>query len=346
MSVLGAQRRETRLVLGLGVLALVAAVIVAAFPEHVPSTLLLIPVVLGSILLGPRTLPWFVVAQMALLTIVILGFVDVTSRIAGATAVQFAIDGIVLLASFRRSRLGVAGMRGESMFVDLRDRILGQGELPALPRGWHAESALSSAGGTAFAGDVIVAARTDEGRVLQVAVVDVSGKGEEAGTRALLLSGALGGLLGALPPAQFLPAANAFLLRQEWEEGFASAIHLWLHLDTGHLEVRLAGHPPAALRTAGSGRWQLLDGDGPLLGVVPDADFVGHEGVLTPGDTLVLYTDGMVECRGRDIDLGLDRLLGEAESTLRAGVPGAARRLADVLGSRTDDRAVVVVHRR
>ena len=111
---------------------------------------------------------------------------------------------IVLAASLRRSRLGVAGTMGESMFVDLRDRILQQGGIPDLPRGWHAESALRSAGGTPFAGDFVVATLASPTR-LELAVVDVSGKGEEAGTRALLLSGAFGGLLGALPPAQFLP---------------------------------------------------------------------------------------------------------------------------------------------
>ena len=85
------------------------------------------------------------------------------------------------------------------MLVDLRDRILGQGRIPELPASWYAESALRSAGGTPFAGDFIVTARPEGGDRFEVAVVDVSGKGEGAGTRALLMSGALGGLLGALP---------------------------------------------------------------------------------------------------------------------------------------------------
>ena len=40
-------------------------------------------------------------------------------------------------------------------------------------------------------------------------------------------------------------AANDYLLRQEWEEGFATAVHLSLDLATGRFEVRTAGHPPA-----------------------------------------------------------------------------------------------------
>ena len=53
----------------------------------------------------------------------------------------------------------------------------------------------------------------------------------------------------------------------------------------------------------------------------------------------------MVEEPRRDIDLGIDRMLGEAEQLLRGSFDGAARRLVDALGSRDDDRAMVVVSR-
>ena len=43
------------------------------------------------------------------------------------------------------------------------------------------------------------------------------------------------------------------------------------------------------------------------------------------GDALMLYTDGLVEAPGRDIDAGTDRLLGEAERILSAGFAAAAR---------------------
>ena len=184
---------------------------------------------------------------------------------------------IVLGFSLRRSRLGVGGATGESMFVDLRDRILAQGGIPELPPGWRVESALRSAGGTPFAGDFLVATRPTPER-LEIAVVDVSGKGEEAGTRALQLSGVFGGLLGAVPPERFLTAANDYLLRQDWAEGFATAVHLSLDLAGGAFVVRSAGHPPAVLRAGG--RWSLVDSSGPVLGLVPDADFDAAAGRL------------------------------------------------------------------
>ncbi|MEJ7833357.1 MAG: PP2C family protein-serine/threonine phosphatase, partial [Nocardioides sp.] len=302
---------------------------------------------LGSLFLGPRTLPWFVIYDMVLLTVA-LSQQDITGRIVIAVSVQFLMGLVVLLTGIRRASLGVAGTRGESMLVDLRDRILTHGGIPDLPAEWDVQSALHSAGGTAFAGDFVVAATIGTGADarLEVVVVDVSGKGEAAGTRALLLSGAFGGLLGALPPARFLPAANDYLLRQDWDEGFATAIHLSLELGNGHYEIRAAGHPPAAHRASGSGRWQVLRTEGPVLGLIEDAEFTCATGDLNHGDAVLLYTDGMVEEPRRDIDLGIDRMLGEAEALLRGSFDDAAELLTESLGSRNDDRAMLVVHRR
>jgi len=303
-----------------------------------------VPLLLSSLLLGPRQLPWFVVFVMVGLMLVVIRQ-EISARIVLAIVVLYLLCFIVLLMSFRRSRLGVAGVQGEAMFVDLRDRILSQSGVPALPEGWLAEVALRSAGGTPFASDFVVSVGTPEAERHEIVVVDVSGKGEQAGTRALLLSGAFGGLLGALPPADFLPAANDYLLRQGWEEGFATAAHLSLDLDTGAFEMRTAGHPPAAQLDAGSGRWSVHDSEGPVLGLIEDADFISVSGLLRRGDALMLYTDGMVETPRRDISLGIDRMLGQAEQLLRGQFVGGADRLVDALGSRNDDRALVLVHR-
>ncbi|MGZ4446931.1 MAG: hypothetical protein ACXVEC_09530 [Nocardioides sp.] len=190
---------------------------VMVWPDVIPMTALVVPLLLGSLLLGPRQLPWFVVGVLVALMLVLTRQTQITIRTVMAVAIMFLLSFIILLTSFRRSRLGVAGVLGESMLVDLRDRILGQGGIPVLPHGWYAESALRSAGGTPFAGDFIVATTDETGERLEVVVVDVSGKGEQAGTRALLLSGAFGGLLTALHADRFLPAANNYLLRQGWE---------------------------------------------------------------------------------------------------------------------------------
>jgi len=123
-------------------------------------------------------------------------------------------------------------------------------------------------------------------------------------------------------------------------------LHLSLDTSTGEFEVRTAGHPPAAQLDAGSGRWTVLEGEGPVLGLIEDADFTVVRGLLRSGDALLLYTDGLVETPRRDIGMGIDRMLGQAERLLRDGLEGGAARLVDSLGSENDDRALVLVHRR
>jgi hypothetical protein len=335
--------RGSRTLVLLVLATLLLGVVIWLFADF-PLVSLLVPMVLSSLVLGPRQLPWFVLFVLLVLALVVPSQAPITLRIALTVVIIFGLGFVVLLSSFRRSRLGVAGIQGEMMFVDLRDRILRQGGIPDLPAEWYAASELRSAGGTPFAGDFVVASRV-EGR-LEVAVVDVSGKGQGAGTRALLLCGALGGLLSALPPSEFLDGANRFLLQQDWDEGFATAIHLSLDLTSGHYDIRSAGHPPAALRHAGSGRWEVLESEGPILGLIAGATFPAVSGEIRRGDALLLYTDGMVETRNRDIALGIDRMLGQAERLLRGEFEGGATRLVEALGSRNDDRALLLVHRR
>jgi len=336
---------DQRVLWVLVVFAVALTVLIWTVPEQAPFSALVLPLLLGSLLLGPRHLPWFVVFVLVLVVLVQTQQATTSPRTVAAVIVLFAAGLIILVMSFRRSRLGVAGAQGESMLVDLRDRILSQSFIPDLPHGFHAESALRSAGGTPFAGDFIVAARPPDTSRLEVAVVDVSGKGEGAGTRALLLSGAIGGLIGALPPSEFLQAANGYLLRQDWEEGFATAVHVSLDVETGRFEVRNAGHPPAAHRVAGSGRWLLLSDPGPALGLLEGVGFPVVSGELRSGDALMVYTDGMVETREKDIALGTDRMLGQSDQLLRGSFEGGAERLIRALGSRNDDRALVLLYR-
>lgn len=252
---------------------------------------------------------------------------------------------VVLVMSRERVRLGVRGTRGESMLFDLRERLQAQGRVPRLPRGWDVDVALKSAGGQSFAGDFLIASRSD-GDVLQLGLVDVSGKGLEAGTRALLLSGAFGGLLGSVPAEEFLAAANRYLLRQGWEEGFATAVHLVLDLRSGEFECYSAGHPPIAQLNAGAGEWELCETPGPVLGVLPEVVYRPSHGRLSPGDALMLFTDGLVERPGRDLAVGLDRLLGAAQSLQAKGFAGGAHRIVDTVArSVNDDRALVLLTR-
>lgn len=182
-----------------------------------PSALV-IPIVAGGLLLRPASLLGLYAAAATALIVesVQLGpYTEGPSRVTPGVVLVVAACGFfgLLVAQFR-SRVGVPWRRGGTMLFDLRERIRVQSKLPKLPKGWHREMALRPAGGQSFSGDFVVAARTNGGRTLEVVLTDVSGKGMDAASRALLLSGAFGGLLGSLPPHAFLPAANGYLLRQ------------------------------------------------------------------------------------------------------------------------------------
>ncbi|MFJ4775019.1 PP2C family protein-serine/threonine phosphatase [Streptomyces sp. NPDC088762] len=314
-----------------------------------PSALVL-PIVAGGLLLRPASLLALYAASATALIVeaLVLGpYTQGPARVTPGTVLVVAACGFfgLVIAQFR-SRVGVPWRRGGTMLFDLRERIRVQSKLPALPPGWHREMALRPAGGQSFSGDFVVAARTNGGRTLEIVLTDVSGKGMEAGSRALLLSGAFGGLLGALPPHGFLPAANGYLLRQDWEEGFATSIHLVLDLETGDYELLSAGHLPALQLSAGTGRWQEKSGEGPLLGVYDGAEFEPARGNLRRGDVLMLFTDGLVETADRDISEGIDRLTGEADRYVAAGWEGAAWHLIEkVAKDVNDDRALLLIRR-
>jgi Stage II sporulation protein E (SpoIIE) len=264
----------------------------------------------------------------------------------GAFIVLALVVAIMFWVASSRARLGVQGTLGESMLVDLRDRLRTQGELPDLPAEWGAELSVLSAYGDSFSGDFLTTSRT--GDVLELVLVDVSGKGAAAGSRSLLLSGAFGGLLGSMAFDRFLPAANDYLLRQDWDEGFATAVHAMINLRTGEFSLGSAGHPPAVRFSAGSGRWEVLEGDeGAVLGVTATPEFPRIQGVMGRGDALLLYTDGVIETRNRDLRDGIDRMLGTAERMISRGFEGmAAKMCAAARAGETDDRAAVLVWRR
>jgi Stage II sporulation protein E (SpoIIE) len=327
-------------------LAVLVTVLIVRFPSIMPWSAYIPLVVLAGFFLPPRWL-----AVVLLVVALEFAYAGLLTRdepnFFGSVLVTFFVAAMMSWLAISRARLGVQGTLGESMLVDLRDRIRSTSWLPSLPEPWHAEVAVESAYGESFAGDFAVANLSNNGDRLEVALVDVSGQGLNAGTRALLLSGAFGGLLGAMEPAGFLGAANAYLLRQDWKEGFATAIHVAIELDTGQFSVGGAGHPPAVKFWAGSGLWQVLNAqNGPLLGVMERDAFPRVYGELARGDALLLYTDGVIETRTRDLTVGIDRMLGAAQLLVSRGFAGGAARIcASALAGETDDRAVVLIWR-
>lgn len=317
------------------------------WPEHVSWALYGPLVVLAGLVLRPRR--YLAVCALYAAFLAFHGSaVRGWSVIQGATMVALlATAALMFVRSASRARLGVQGNAGDDMLVDLRDRLRELGDIPRLPAGWHAETAINSAYGDKFSGDFAVTSLSPEGDRLEIVLVDLSGKGATVATRSLLLSGAIGGLLGQVGTERLLESANSYLLRQHWDEGFATAVHVSIDLRSGAFCIGNAGHPGPFQFHAGSGRWAVHTSvGGPLLGIVDGATYPRRCGTLGRGDALVLYTDGVIEARGRDLAMGADRLMGAAEQLVRDGFAGGARRLVTTAtAGESDDRAIVLVWR-
>jgi serine phosphatase RsbU (regulator of sigma subunit) len=183
-----------------------------------------------------------------------------------------------------------------------------------------------------------------------LAVGDVVGHGLPAvEDMAQLRSAGRAMALQGLPPAQLLAELNTFTAHASHGR-FATMSVAVFDPQAGTLSYGSAGHPPALLRRARDGSVvRLLDGHGPVLGPIRDASYTEGQVRLEPGDILVMYTDGLIEGRGRDIETGISRaeVLIErwgADTVLAHG----CRQLTDTLAvpPRRDDVCVVAVRLR
>jgi len=306
-----------------------------------------VPIVIGSVLLQwwPQAalsgVGLFAATVSALVRSVDTGWNDARP----ATLLTVYVAAGVLLYSSSRYRSGLPAALSETMLMELRDRLQKQGTVPPLPSGWRSESAMESAGAAKFAGDFLVANLSKDEKYLEMVLVDMCGKGVGAGTQSLQLAGALGGLIGSLPPLGLFSAGNDYLLRQGWDEGFATAVHVIVNLETGSYEVLNAGHPPAMHWDLDKQEWVISGARGLALGIIDQPDFRPASGVIRPGEALMFYTDGVVETRSLDVEVGIDWLRGAAKLAIEPGMEGAPARIMGQTEPGEDDRAILILSR-
>ncbi|MET9885811.1 SpoIIE family protein phosphatase [Streptomyces sp. NPDC006430] len=180
-----------------------------------------------------------------------------------------------------------------------------------------------------------------------VAVGDVVGHGLEAAAVMGMLRSALSAAVRALPePARSLEVLGLY---SRSVEGALATTALQAVIDAGRRTITYssAGHPPPILLHP-NGTCDLLDqATDPPLGARPQHASRPQAGLsYTPGDTLVLYTDGLIERRGEDIDAGLHRLMDALARYAQYGTERLAdallARLGVVSGAR-DDIALIIV---
>lgn len=306
-----------------------------------PLTGYFVWLMLGMLVLRFLPLTLLAVAASAAAIVAMRHDGDIDGARAAAIAALVLSVALILYQSSRQ-RSGLPVTLSEAMLAELRDRLQAQAVIPALPTGWEAQSAMVSSHGVGYAGDFFVADLVDDRR-LEMVLVDVCGKGVAVGPQALQFAGALGGLLGALPPRELFDAANRFLLRQDSDETFATAVHVVIDLDEGSYTITSAGHPPALRWEPDQGQWVIDNARGMALGIMPDPELHHSEGVLAPGGALLFYTDGVVESRSTGIEAGIAWLQQAAREAVARGFPGAARRIIRQVKRGDDDRAVLIL---
>ncbi|MFK0150681.1 SpoIIE family protein phosphatase [Streptomyces sp. NPDC090493] len=129
-------------------------------------------------------------------------------------------------------------------------------------------------------------------------------------------------------PAQALTLANRQLV--DLDPGrFVSCLYAHLDLARHRAVLATAGHPPPVLRHPDGHAEVLSLPPGLLLGIDPDADYPATEIPLTPGTVLALYTDGLVETPGADLDDAMSGLATQLAQTRSRPLDGLATALID-----------------
>jgi serine phosphatase RsbU (regulator of sigma subunit) len=138
-------------------------------------------------------------------------------------------------------------------------------------------------------------------------IADVSGKGLGAAILTTMLQGALSGMTLGTDPARVFNHVNRFLCDHSEVGRYATVFFGLLDRD-GHLEFINAGHPSPFLIRRGAADEAFTEGSFPV-GLVPEAQYTAACLKLEPGDTLVLFTDGVTEAMDPDEQLfGVPRL--------------------------------------
>jgi len=198
-----------------------------------------------------------------------------------------------------------------------------------------------------FSGDFVTV--FDSGDATFIALGDIAGKGLTAAMWSTHVLGlirtycvslakpdaALKAINRDLYSLGSVPLTTMVLARLDWRK------HRLTYSNAGHF---------APLLHRGDGQVEQLSTGGPVLAAVPDAPFHSAEIAFAADDRLVIYSDGLIECRNEeDEEYGLDRLVKQVRETANLG---ASKSLFSIVGSvqdfaagrpRMDDLSLMIV---
>jgi hypothetical protein len=346
-----------RHVLPLGVLALFAAMDLANGRDQASLGAVVTAPVLAATFLGRRATAGYGV--LAFVAAVLLGVYDRQYEAGPALAQATRLVGVALGGAFavvasalrQRRELQLARMARRaaeaSGAVELAERMQRTllSDPPPVPGLQLAVRYLPAVRETQVGGDWYDAFPLPCGDAMLV-IGDVAGHDAVA---AASMAQARGLLRGIAQTVEGSPAAVLGALdRALWNLGEDTPVTVVVAIvrpspdGTALLRWANAGHPPPVVAGADGAVEVLACEPDLLLGVDPTAARADHERVLAPGDTLLLYTDGLVERRGVPLDAGIAWLAGELAGLAgRPLGPLCDALLADMAEGPADDVAVL-----
>jgi GAF domain-containing protein len=208
--------------------------------------------------------------------------------------------------------------------------------------GWQVAAHYEPGGAAEVGGDFYDAVRLPSG-ALALFIGDVMGHGVPAAAAMAQLRASVRAFAAIDPAPETVLARLEQLVERLPIEQLVSMVYAVADPGAGRLEIVNAGHyPPLLVRADGTTRFCYATRRR-LLGTDPD-DCTATVLPFASGDTVLLFTDGLIERRGEHIDTGLDRLLtaaGALRSTELAA--GLADLVAQVRGDVGDDLTALAV---
>jgi serine phosphatase RsbU (regulator of sigma subunit) len=204
----------------------------------------------------------------------------------------------------------------------------------------------------AVSGDFYEFLGRDEGDEQVVVIADVSGKGMAASLLAASFDALLMGPIEVgHPPDLLCSRVSRRLFMKTPPERYVTAFIAALDPGTGRLSYTNAGHN-AGLLVRADGSVLKLEANGMPLGLFPAVEYEKAEVTLSPGDLVLLYTDGITEAANpRGDEFGLDRLQAVVQKYAQeplVALAVAIETAVEVFADGTpfgDDRTLVMLRR-
>jgi GAF domain-containing protein len=272
----------------------------------------------------------------------------VLTWVRGSTRPQFRPDDVAFAEELgRRAGVAIDNAQLHSELRDVASRLQIAVLQPALPEldGWLLAAHHRTAGHTDVGGDFYDVVPLDDATVA-LFVGDVMGRGVEAATAMAQMRAAVRAFIAVDPrPRSVLAQLDQLFGRYELEQ-LVTMVYVVADKSTETLTLLNAGHP-APLVVARDGAIEQLGPPGDLLLGAGEADRSTLTVPFRPSDTLLVFTDGLIERRTEDIDEGLRRLVRHAPDLaaddLQATLDDVVAAVRDP--TRDDDVAAVAMRR-